>query len=103
MKMKRLAHVRQNNDVASLFSCLAKIQSVLLQVVFEILRDAFMQVHTGMSHHVVTLAGVDEEVWLGAGLHTGLDERQRVLRHASRVVVADDDLQLALQILRLAY
>ena len=53
--------------------------------------------HTGMSRHVVSLAGISEEVGLGAGFYTGVDELQCVLRNNRRVVHADDDLQFAFE------
>ena len=55
-----------------------------------------MQVHGGMSPHIVFLAGIGEEVGLGAGLHAGIKERQTVLRHYGIVVIACNDLQTAL-------
>ncbi len=51
--------------------------------------------NTGMSHHVVTLARIDEEVGLCASFHAGVEELQGVLRNNRRVVHTDDNLQFA--------
>ena len=51
------------------------VNGQLLQVIFKVLRDALMQVHTVVTLHVVTLAGVDKEIGLCAGFGTGLEER----------------------------
>ena len=60
-----------------------------------------MQMSALMTSHVVRLARIDEEVWLGAGCDAGLQEGETMLRHHRYVVEALDDLQLALQILGL--
>ena len=57
--------------------------------------------HTLVPCHVVTLSGISVEVGLCAGLGAGIQELQRVLGNADRVVHADDNLQFALQILGL--
>ena len=63
--------------------------------------DAFVEMHRGMAAHVVLLAWVGKEVGLGTSLDTGIEEGEAVLRHDGIVVVARDNLQLALQVLRL--
>ena len=60
-----------------------------------------MQVYAGMASHVVSLARVGIEVGLRTGLDTGIEERQTVLRHHGRIVIAGDDLQPPLQVLGL--
>ena len=57
-----------------------------------------MQVHALVTSHVVAFSRIGEEVWLGAGLGTGIEELQRMLRHTSGVVHADDNLQFALEV-----
>ena len=58
-----------------------------------------MQMHTLVSHHVVSLAWIDEEVGLCASFGTCVDERQGVLGNNRRVVHTDDNLQFALEVL----
>ena len=55
--------------------------------------------NTGVSHHVVSLARIDEEVGLCASFHAGVEELQGVLRNNRRVVHTYDYLQLTLQVL----
>ena len=55
-----------------------------------------MQMHTGMASHIVLFARVCKEVGLGAGLDTGIEERQTVLWHHCFVVIAGDNLELTL-------
>ena len=57
-----------------------------------------MQVHALMTAHVVTLTGIDEEVGLGAGCDTGLEEAVGMLGHNGGVIEADNNLQAALQV-----
>ena len=64
----------------------------LFQVVFKILCDTFVQMHTGVSSHVVLLPGIGKEVGLGARLDAGVEERQTVLWHDGVVVITRDDL-----------
>lgn len=40
----------------------------LLEIIEEIIADALMQMSALMTSHVVRLARIDEEVWLGAWL-----------------------------------
>lgn len=70
----------------------------LLQIVLEILGDALVKMYALMAPHVVGLAGIDEEIGLRAGLDTFGQEREAMLGHHGGVVVAGDDLQLALQV-----
>ena len=65
-------------------------------MVFEVARDALVEVDHVAPHHVVALSGIDEVVGLGAGVFAGAEEGEGVLEHAGGVVVADDDLQAAL-------
>ncbi len=55
-----------------------------------------MQMDGGMTTHVVLLAGIGEEVGLGAGLDAGIEEREAMLGHDGIVVVARDNLELTL-------
>ena len=57
--------------------------------------------HAGMSPHIVLLTRIGEEIGLRARLDTGIEERQTMLWHYRIVVVTGDNLQLALQVLRL--
>ena len=50
-----------------------------------------MQMDAGMTTHVVRLAWIGEEIGLCASLDTGIEERQTVLRHYRRIVIARDD------------
>ena len=61
-----------------------------------------MEMHTGMTAHVVLLARIGKEVGLGAGLDTGIEERETMLRYDRIVIVTRDDLKFALQVLGLA-
>ena len=61
-----------------------------------------MEMHAGMSTHIVLFARIGKEIRLGASLHTSIEERQAVLWHHRRIVVACDDLQFAFQILGLS-
>ena len=54
--------------------------------------------HAVAAQHVVLVAGVDEEVGIGACVHTGFHERQGVLGHASVVVVVVDNHQVAFEV-----
>ena len=58
-----------------------------------------MQMSALMTSHVVRLARIDEEVWLGACCDASLEEGEAVLWHYSHIVQALDNLQLALQVL----
>ena len=69
----------------------------LLQVVLKVAGDALVKMDAGVASHVVLLAGIGEEVGLGATLDAGIEERQAVLGHDGVVVIARDDLQAALQ------
>ena len=60
-----------------------------------------MEVYHVVSHHVVTFAGINEIVGLGAGVNAGTEESEVVLQDAGRVVVTDDNLQTALEVLGL--
>ena len=62
-------------------------------MVFEVARDALVEVDHVAPHHVVALSGIDEVVGLGAGVFAGAEKGEGVLEHAGGVVVADDDLQ----------
>ena len=53
-------------------------------------------------HHVVALTGIYEEVRLGAGLGTGIDELKSMLRNYGRVVHAYYNLQLAFRFFALS-
>ena len=55
-----------------------------------------MQMSALMTSHVVRLARIDEEVWLGACCDASLEEGEAVLWHYSHIVQALDNLQLAL-------
>lgn len=77
------------------------VSSILFQIILKILCDSLMQMHRRVSHHVVSLTRIDEEVRLGACLHASIKELQGMLWHDCRVVHADDYLQLALQVLSL--
>ncbi len=57
-----------------------------------------MQVYAVLSHHVMFIARISEEIRLGARVDAGTQERQGVLRDAHRVVVTDDDLEFAFQV-----
>ena len=61
-----------------------------------------MEMHAGMTTHIVLFARIGKEIRLGASFHTSIEERQAVLWHHRRVVVACDDLQFAFQILGLS-
>ena len=56
-----------------------------------------MQVYAVLSHHVMFIARISEEIRLGTRVDAGTQERQGVLRDAHRVVVTDDDLEFAFQ------
>ena len=58
--------------------------------------------HAVVPHHVVSFARISEEVGLRTSLCTGFEERQRMLWHYGRIVVAYDNLELAFQLSRLA-
>ena len=58
-----------------------------------------MQMSALMTSHVVRLARIDEEVWLGACCDASLEEGEAVLWHYGHIVQALDNLQLALQVL----
>ena len=49
-----------------------------------------MQMHAVTSYDVVLMAGIDEQVGIRAGIHAGLYERERVLRHAGVVMIIMD-------------
>ena len=80
---------------------LCVIIEFLLQIVEEVLADALMQVSALMTSHVMRLAWIYEEVGLGASGDASLEEGEAVLRHYSHVVQALDNLELALEVLRL--
>ena len=69
-----------------------------LQMVVEVAADVLMQVHTVGTHHVISVARVDEEVGMRACVDGGTDERKRVLRNADGIVSAVDDEQATLQV-----
>ena len=60
-----------------------------------------MQVSALMTSHVVRLTWIYEEIWLGTGCDTCLQEGEAVLWHYGHIVQALDNLQLALQVLSL--
>ena len=62
-------------------------------MIFEVARDALVEVDHIATGHVVALSGIDEVVGLCAGIFAGAEEGEGVLEHAGGVVVADDDLQ----------
>ena len=70
----------------------------LFQVIVEIAGDAFVEVHHVVSHHIVSVARVNEVVGLRASVFTFSEEGEAVLEHASRVVVAHDNLQASLEV-----
>ena len=70
-----------------------------LEIILEILCDAFVEVCTLVSAHVVRFARIDEEVGLCALLDTFLEERQSVLWNNHGIIHADDDLEFSLQVL----
>ena len=70
----------------------------LLEIVKEVLTDALMEMGTLMTAHVVGFTGIGKEVGLGAGGDTCLEKGEAVLRHDGRVVVASDNLELALEV-----
>lgn len=72
------------------------------QVVVEIARDALVQMHHVLSHHVMSLTGIDEKVRLGSGILTSTQKGKGVLRNTDGVVITDDDLQTPLEVARLA-
>ena len=72
----------------------------LLQIIFEVLRYALMQVYTLMTAHIVRLSRINEEVGLGAFLDALGYEGETMLRHYCVVIVARYDLQLAFQVFR---
>ena len=72
-------------------------------MVFEVARDALVEVDHVVPHHVVALSGIDEVVGLGAGIFAGAEESEGVLEHAGGVVVADDDLQAAFELRGVAH
>ena len=63
------------------------------EMVFEVARDALVEVDHIATGHVVALSGIDEVVGLCAGVFAGTEEGEGVLEHAGGIVVADDDLQ----------
>ena len=71
---------------------------VLFEIIFEIARDAFVEVNTVSSRHIMSLGRIDKEVGLRTGIDAGAHEREGVLRHAGGVVASDDDLQASLQV-----
>ena len=73
----------------------------LLEIIEEIVADALMKMSALMASHVVRLARIDEEVGLGTGCDTCLQEGEAVLWHHGHVVQTLDNLQLALQVLGL--
>ena len=74
----------------------------LFQIVFKVLCDTFVQVHTVVSGHVMALARIGKEVGLGARFSTGFQERQGMLWHNGGIVIANDNLEFAFQVLGLA-
>ena len=50
----------------------------LFQIILEILCDALMQVNALVTHHIVALARISEEVRLSAGLAAGIEEQEEV-------------------------
>ena len=72
------------------------------QIIFKILCYTFMQMHAFVPRHIMALTGIDKEIGLGAGFGTRIQELQGMLRHHGRIIHADDNLQLALQVLCLA-
>ena len=60
-----------------------------------------MQMSALRTSHVVRLARIDEEVWLGACCDASLEEGEAVLWHYCHIVQALYDLQLALEVLGL--
>ena len=66
--------------------------SNLFQVILEILGDTFVEMHAGVSTHVMWLTGIDEKVGLCTSLDTCLEERQTMLGHNGIVVIASDNL-----------
>lgn len=69
-------------------------------MVFKIAGDALVKMDAVVPVHVVLLVGVEKEVGLSVGIDAGAQEAQRMLWHAYRVVVAVDDLQASLEVLR---
>lgn len=61
----------------------------------------FVQMDTVFSHHIMSLSGISEKVRMGSCVNAGPEERQGMLRHADRIVVADNDLKPSFQIARL--
>ena len=53
----------------------------LLEIIEEIIADALMQMSALMTSHVVRLARIDEEVWLGACCDASLEEGKAVPWH----------------------
>ena len=66
-----------------------------LQMVFKVAGDDVVEMHSVGTHHVVTVAGIGEEVGIGTSIDAGPHERQRVLRHTDRVVSSIDDEETA--------
>ena len=60
--------------------------------------NSLVQMNARMTTHVVLLSRVCEEIGLRSGFYAGIEERQTMLRHDSIIVVARDNLQLALQV-----
>lgn len=57
-----------------------------------------MQVYTVTADHVVWVTGIEEEVWIDAGIDAGLHETEGVLRNAGIILIAMNDQQVTLQV-----
>lgn len=59
-------------------------------MVFKIACNAFIQVHTVASEHIMTVARIHKEIGLGSGINAGTEETDAVLGNTSGVIGAND-------------
>ncbi len=62
-------------------------------MVFKIACNAFIQVDTIASEHIMAVARIHKEIGLGPGINAGTEETDAVLRDTSGVIGANDHFQ----------
>ena len=67
-------------------------------MVFKIACNAFIQVHTVASEHIMTVTRIHKEIGLGSGINAGTEETDAVLRDTSGVIGANDHFQTSFQV-----
>lgn len=67
-------------------------------MVFKIACNAFIQVDTIASEHIMAVARIHKEIGLGPGINAGTEETDAVLRDTSGVIGANDHFQASFQI-----